>query len=107
MRQQGLKNIKRQAERVVAELGVSVTELRSGGRRGVTAQVEIRDRTEIGRGLRTYIGRGSTTGWHFDVRSVEVVEPEFVNLIHYVRLTASELDNLRLSAQRGRLSVED
>ena len=51
MRQQGLKNIKRQAERVVVEgckkLGVSVTELRSGGRRGVTAQV----RAEIARRL--------------------------------------------------------
>lgn len=41
---------------------------------------ESRDRTEIGRGLRTYIGRGGATGWHFDVWSVEVVEPEFVNL---------------------------
>ena len=51
MRQQGLKNIKRQAERVVVEgckkLGVSVTELRSGARRGVTAQV----RAEIARRL--------------------------------------------------------
>ena len=61
------------------KLGVSVTELRSGDRRGVTAQVRAEIGTEIGRGLRTYIGRGSATGWHFDVWSVKVVEPEFVN----------------------------
>ena len=40
---------------------------------------ESRDRTEIGRGLRSYIGRGSAIGWHFEVWGVEVVEPEFVN----------------------------
>jgi predicted DNA-binding protein (UPF0251 family) len=43
MRQAGLKKIKRQAERVVVEgckrRGVSVTELRSGSRRGVMSRV--------------------------------------------------------------------
>lgn len=64
-----------------ARLDSPVTKRRPAWRDGAG---ESRDRTEIGRRLRTYIGRGSATGWHFDVWSVEVVEPEFVNLIHYV-----------------------
>ena len=87
LRQQGLKKIKRQVEPMVVEgcknPGVSVTELRSGSRRGVTAQV----RAEIARNwlrITAYIGRGGATGWHFDLWSVEVVEPECVNLVNYV-----------------------
>ena len=77
MRQQGLKNIRRQAEQVVVEgckkLGVSVTELRSGGRRGVTAQV----RAEIARRLVEDYGlilaEVARQVGIFDVRSVEVL----------------------------------
>lgn len=51
VRQAGLKKIKRQAERVIVEhckkQGVSVTELRSGSRRGIMPRV----RAEIARRL--------------------------------------------------------
>ena len=61
-----------------------MTELRSGSRRGVTAQV----RAEIARKLVEDYGftlaEVARQVVYFDLWSVEVVEPGFVNLVNYV-----------------------
>ena len=63
--------------------GVSVTELRTESRRGVTAQVRAEIARKLVEDYRLTLAEVARQVWHFDVWSVEVVELECVNLVNY------------------------